>query len=342
MKKQDPYGLYNLDSSLQQKIRPEYFLRSGKTYSLGLITLLVNVYKRYVLKLFLFFIPFTFLTACTSTKVFTRTQLLMGHVPVTVSIKGQHKQQEVIYQAMQSAYNLARRLEAQLSEYQAQSEISCLNQKAGKSFCYVSNASVFLITLGETLRINSNGAFDIRYASKKLPLTNQPWFQQDKHHDKMMVLYPDIKIGLSSLSKGFIVDAMMQQTLLQNFNDVMIVAGGDSLAKGGPWQISFQIPYAKLGKKSYPLTISNRAIGTSGSYEQGGHIKDPRTHQEIVRPTSVSVLGKDLTLANALATTLFVLGPEVGNVLLSQYPNYHAIWMNEHGQIHNDSLGTDQ
>ncbi len=276
-----------------------------------------------------------FLIACTSTKVFTRTQLLMGHVPVTISIKEQQQQQVAVYQAMQSAFDLARNLETQLSEYQPQSEIACLNQQAGKVYCFVSAASMDLIMLGETLRNHSHGAFDIRYASTKLPLANASWFHFNKHRNLMKILYPNIKIGLSSLSKGFIVDAMMQQTLLHNFKDVMIVAGGDSLAKGGPWKIFFQIPYAKLGKKTYPLTINNRAIGTSGSYEQGGHIKDPRTKQAVIRQASVSVLGKDLTLANALATTLFVLGPEGANDLLKQYPAYQAIWINAHGHVDN-------
>jgi thiamine biosynthesis lipoprotein len=50
-------------------------------------------------------------------------------------------------------------------------------------------------------------------------------------------------------------------------------------------------------------------IATSGTYERGGHLIDPRTGQPAAHAASASVTGPDLGLADALATALAVAGP---------------------------------
>ncbi len=52
------------------------------------------------------------------------------------------------------------------------------------------------------------------------------------------------------------------------------------------------------------------AIATSGTYERGEHLVDPRTGQCASRVASASVTGPDLGLADALATALVVAGEE--------------------------------
>jgi len=50
------------------------------------------------------------------------------------------------------------------------------------------------------------------------------------------------------------------------------------------------------------------SIATSGSYERGPHLMDPRTRRPVARVASASVTGPDLGLADALATGLAVAG----------------------------------
>jgi thiamine biosynthesis lipoprotein len=52
------------------------------------------------------------------------------------------------------------------------------------------------------------------------------------------------------------------------------------------------------------------AIATSGTYERGEHLRDPRSGERASRVASASVTGPDLGLADALATALVVAGEE--------------------------------
>jgi thiamine biosynthesis lipoprotein len=51
------------------------------------------------------------------------------------------------------------------------------------------------------------------------------------------------------------------------------------------------------------------AIATSGGYERGNQLVDPRSARPTTRAASASVTGPDLGLADALATALAVAGP---------------------------------
>ena len=50
------------------------------------------------------------------------------------------------------------------------------------------------------------------------------------------------------------------------------------------------------------------AIATSATYERGAHITDPRTGRPAAGLVSSTVVGPDLTFADAYATSLFVMG----------------------------------
>ena len=50
------------------------------------------------------------------------------------------------------------------------------------------------------------------------------------------------------------------------------------------------------------------AVATSATYERGAHIVDPRTGLTALSLASVTIVGPDLTLADAYATAVFVMG----------------------------------
>jgi len=65
------------------------------------------------------------------------------------------------------------------------------------------------------------------------------------------------------------------------------------------------------------------AIATSGSYERGAHLIDPRSGRPATRVASASVTGPDLGLADALATALAVAG-EAGMSMIEAIEDYEA------------------
>ncbi|MEZ4854142.1 FAD:protein FMN transferase [Flavobacterium sp.] len=84
-------------------------------------------------------------------------------------------------------------------------------------------------------------------------------------------------------------------------------------------------------KKKYFATfpLIDSAVETSGSYEKYvtfngkrySHIIDPRTGYPASGLVSVSVFAKKTELADALATSIFVMGKEVGIDFINQLPS---------------------
>lgn len=95
--------------------------------------------------------------------------------------------------------------------------------------------------------------------------------------------------------------------------DFCLNAGGDIVLSGRnhddeAWGIGIRHPddatkVAMVLRAEGPL-----AIATSGSYERGAHIVDPRTGVPVTELASVTVVGPSLADADAYATTLYVMG----------------------------------
>jgi FAD:protein FMN transferase len=105
-----------------------------------------------------------------------------------------------------------------------------------------------------------------------------------------------------------------------------IGAGGDILARSDSdkiWNIGIQDPANKteiLNK----LSISNGAAATSGSYERGSHIINPKTKKPAAELLSVSVAGPDIIWADVLATAVFAKG-QADSSLIKKHPGYEAL-----------------
>ncbi|MFD2257598.1 FAD:protein FMN transferase [Luteolibacter algae] len=127
-------------------------------------------------------------------------------------------------------------------------------------------------------------------------------------------------IDLSGIGKGYAVDRVGDVLLELGINDFAFELGGEVLSRGGEWTVSIEKPDTAARSIARTLVLKNQALATSGNYRQfkpvpGGlssHILDPRTREPIIRPAcSVSVIARDCATADAWATALFVLGPDV-------------------------------
>ena len=283
-------------------------------------------------KLILFFILGSIVllfTSCAPRQVkLTRSQLLMGHVPVNITIKFQAKQNQQALEATEKAYGRAREIEAKISEYQNTSDVSCLNQKAGKAYCSLSLETTWILQNSLEVSRLTRGAFDIRFASlsdegRKSPvllLTNE-----GKLTNK------NTRIGLASMGKGFILDQMLEILRTEGFPQSLIDAGGDIRAGEGQWKVAIQIPRQPYGKNTKSFFISNQALTSSGNEENARNILDPRTLSPVKREESVSVIAPTATLANALSTAFYVLGPEESEKILPQFQEVKIIWVDKMG-----------
>jgi len=105
-----------------------------------------------------------------------------------------------------------------------------------------------------------------------------------------------------------------------------IGAGGDILAKSDGdkvWNIGIQDPKDKQ-KILNRLSITNGAVATSGNYERGAHIINPKTKKTADYWASVTITGPDIITADVLATAAFAAGKNASN-LLKEHKSYQAI-----------------
>jgi len=107
-----------------------------------------------------------------------------------------------------------------------------------------------------------------------------------------------------------------------------------------PWQVGISSPVAHWNEADpmeAVVSLSNQAISTSGDYQkfftdaQGrrlSHIVDPKTGWPVQHHVGgVSVLAPDSMTADALGTTLFVLGAEAGLKFIESWTNAAALFI---------------
>jgi thiamine biosynthesis lipoprotein len=123
-------------------------------------------------------------------------------------------------------------------------------------------------------------------------------------------------LDLGAIAKGLAIDLAARE--LHPLRNFAIDAGGDLYVagtnpEGQPWSIGIRHP-REAGSCITAVQVSDRAVCTSGDYERqqdaGHHIVDPRTGTSPRELASVTVVAASAMLADALATTAFVLGPD--------------------------------
>ena len=171
-----------------------------------------------------------------------------------------------------------------------------------------------VLDLCEQMRLESHGAFDIAVSERP----------DARAYPGAAPLDP------SGLVKGWAVAraaAMLRDAGATNF---FISAGGDLVAAGhphdsaAPWRIGVQHPWER-DRVAAVLAITDAAVATSGRYERGDHVIDPRSGLPARGLASVTVVGPDLALADAYATAALVLGPVDGMLFLAQRVGYEAM-----------------
>lgn len=111
-----------------------------------------------------------------------------------------------------------------------------------------------------------------------------------------------------------------------------IGAGGDVLAASNSdkiWAVGIQDP-SNGGAIIEQIEGKNFAVATSGTYERGAHIINPKTGKPASMFLSLSVIGPDIIQADILATAAFAAGKLE---LISNKKSYKALAVDKDGKI---------
>jgi thiamine biosynthesis lipoprotein len=130
----------------------------------------------------------------------------------------------------------------------------------------------------------------------------------------------------SGYVKGWAIAEAGKQIEDQGFKTYCIGAGGDILAASDSdkiWQIAIQDPTDRT-KILNKLSIKNCAVATSGNYERGPHIINPKTSQPADGIASVTVTGPDIITADILATAIFASVQNKPS-FMKKFPDYKIL-----------------
>jgi thiamine biosynthesis lipoprotein len=139
-------------------------------------------------------------------------------------------------------------------------------------------------------------------------------------HDRTIMLRRPLTLDLGAVAKGLAIDAAACE--LRPYRNFAIDAGGDLYLsgrnpRGEPWSAGIRHPHGG-GEILDRIRVSDQAVCTSGAYERGPHILDPRRGEAASGVASATVVAPSAMLADALATAAFVLEPEQGMSLLAR------------------------
>ncbi|MCB0434150.1 MAG: FAD:protein FMN transferase, partial [Mangrovimonas sp.] len=216
----------------------------------------------------------------------------------------------------------------------------------------------------------TSGAFDISYASmdkiwkfdgsmKEMPSEEAIKQSVSKVGYQNIVLNPEnhsvflklegMKIGFGAIGKGYAADRAKALLIEKGAKAGIINASGDlntwgKQPNGQDWMVAIVNPLNKDKVFSW-FPVENSAVVTSGNYEKyvrfNGtlytHIIDPRTGYPATGILSASIFTKTAELADALATSVFVMGLETGLDFINQLKGVECVIVDENNKIHTSS-----
>ncbi|NRD22433.1 FAD:protein FMN transferase [Winogradskyella litoriviva] len=258
------------------------------------------------------------------------------------------------------------RIERLISSWDENSQTTQINKAAGIKAVKVDSELFQLIQRALKISKLTDGAFDISYASMdkiwkfdgsmtKMPSEEAITKSVEKVGYENIVLdiekqtvflkLKGMKIGFGAIGKGYAADRAKSLLMSSGVVAGIINASGDlntwgTQPNGKEWMVAIVNPLNKEKVFSW-MPVTNSAVVTSGNYEKYitfndvlySHIIDPRTGYPATGILSVTIFTKNAELADALATSVFVMGEEAGLNFINQLKGVECIIVNQDNKI---------
>jgi thiamine biosynthesis lipoprotein len=120
------------------------------------------------------------------------------------------------------------------------------------------------------------------------------------------------KLDPSGIVKGYAIWQGSQMLKNKGYENFYIEIAGDIQTSGKnekkeSWKVGIQNPF-NLKEIVKVLKISNKGIATSGNYQRGKHILNPKTKIAADEIASITVIGSNVYEADRFATAAFAMG----------------------------------
>ena len=244
------------------------------------------------------------------------------------------------------------------------SDISKINANAGK-FTVVSDDTTALIKRAVEISDMTEGCLDITVypilkewgfttGNYKIPkqktlndLLKNTGYQNIVLTDNKIKIPENFAVDLGAVAKGYTGNKLCEIFRKENVTSALINLGGNvqtvgTKPDGSLWNVALKNPI-DTEKEVCVVSLSDKAMITSGGYEryfvgedgkQYWHILDPKTGYPSDKGLlSVTVIGEDGTLCDALSTALFVMGEEKAKIFAVTHNEVDIILINSHMEI---------
>ena len=249
--------------------------------------------------------------------------------------------------------NRLQALNERVSTYLSDSELSRINAMRSEDWLPVSSPLCSVLADAQSMSALTGGAFDVTlgqlvnlWGFGPAPSRTEPPpapdvvaalkssgysnLEVDCAHPAVRKQDADLLIDLSAYAKGYAVDELDAMLRARGAENYLVEIGGELRVsghnpRGEPWGIAVERPGASgRAVQTVMRIVSPAAVATSGDYrnyfDHGGtrysHTIDPATGWPVSHnAASVTVIADSAAEADALATALLVLGPDLGLAL---------------------------
>lgn len=257
------------------------------------------------------------------------------------------------------------RLDRLLSVWHATSDVSRINAEAGRTPVKVSGETIELLRIAKQVGEWTGGKFDVTFGAlsglwrfdhdqdnqipraadvrARLPDIDIQAVELDVDDGTVFLPRTGMRLHLGGLGKGYAVDRAVAILRADGVSDFLIQAGGDLYASGNrgdrPWRAAIADPRAD--RIFAAMNVRDETFTTSGDYERYfirdgrryHHILDPDTGQPARGCRSVTIVARQATLADALSTGVFVLGPQAGMALIEKLPDVEGVIVTDSNRV---------
>lgn len=282
-----------------------------------------------------------------------------------VTITATAQTEAIAQAAMTAAFQEIRRLEELLSTWIPTSELSRVNQAAGRQPVKVGHETMMLLTRSQEVARLTEGNFNVAigpavdawgfYGRSRIPeaselaallaLVDLEQVRLDPLAGTVYLARPRMRIDVGGIGKGFAADLAAEAMKRAGALGGIVALSGDMRTFGRApdnTRFIFGIKHPrKEGAVLARVELQDEAISTAGDYERSfdrngvryHHILDPRTLQPAHGCQSVTVVAREGVLADGLDTGIFVMGPQRGMELAEKLAGVEAVIVDQEGNL---------
>lgn len=311
----------------------------------------------------LLILSMTILLSCAKEPpIFKKSKFLMDTVVTITAVSTKDE----VEKAVDAIFSEIERIENLMSGFREGSDVDRINKSAGVSPVKVDKDTLNVIIKAIEISEMTGGAFDITigplsklwgFGEKenyipseeevrdRLSLINYRELIVNKAKSEVFLKKKGMSIDLGGIAKGYSADRGIEILKNRGIKAGIVAVAGDirtfgKRPDGKPWHIGIKHPREK-DKVLTTIDLEDSSISTSGDYERyfvkNGiryhHILDPKSGYPASECQSVTIISKEGILVDALATAVFVLGPEKGMEFIESNNLIEGIIVDSKGEV---------